>query len=40
MAMVSPVVAGGVFVAGVVLIVYSVEELVENITKAAVTARL
>lgn len=40
MAISSPFVAIGAFIAGVVLIVYSVEELVENITKAAVVTGL
>lgn len=40
MAISSMVVAVGLFVAGVVLIVYSVEELVENLTKAAVLTGL
>lgn len=40
MAITSPVIAMGVFIVGVVLIVYSVEELVESITKAAVTTGL
>ncbi|MEF8827183.1 MAG: sodium:calcium antiporter [Halapricum sp.] len=40
MAIPSVLVAGGMFVVGIVLIVYSVEELVENITKAAVATGL
>jgi len=40
MAITSPIIAVGVFIVGVALIVYSVEELVESITKAAVTTGL
>ncbi|AFK21137.1 sodium:calcium antiporter (plasmid) [Haloferax mediterranei ATCC 33500] len=40
MAVSSPVLAVGAFIVGVVIIVYSVEELVENITKAAVVTGL
>jgi cation:H+ antiporter len=40
MAISSPLVAAGAFLAGVVLIVYSVEELVEHITKAAAVTGL
>lgn len=40
MAITSPLIAVGAFIAGVILIVYSVEELVESITKAAVVTGL